>query len=76
MAADFLISQATLWLRTSVMPRRMALPTYGVALVLLFVVSQSIWVVMILPAWVLMVSVYILIAHLTQGDRSVQGASD
>ena len=38
MAAVFLISQATLWLRTGVMPRWLALPTYAVALVLLFIV--------------------------------------
>ena len=63
MAAVFLISQATLWLRTGVMPRWLALPTYGVALVLLFIVSQSTWVVLIFPAWVFFVSVYILIAH-------------
>ena len=66
MAAVFLISQATLWLRTGVMPRWMALPTYAVALVLLFIVSQSTWVVLIFPAWVLLVSAYILIAHLFQ----------
>ena len=66
MAAVFLISQATLWLRTGVMPRWLALPTYSVALVLLFIVSQSTWVVLIFPAWVLIVSVYILVTHLAQ----------
>ena len=70
MAAVFLISQATLWLRTGVMPRWLALPTYGVALVLLFIVSQSTWVVLIFPAWVLVVSVYILIVHLTQSGAA------
>ena len=70
MAAVFLISQATLWLRTGVMPRWLALPTYLVALVLLFIVSQSTWVVLIFPAWVLVVSVYILIAHLTQAGAT------
>ena len=40
MAAIFLISQATLWLRTGVMPRWMALVTYPVALVLLFVFTR------------------------------------
>ena len=70
MAAVFLISQATLWLRTGVMPKWMALPTYGVALVLLFIVSQSTWVVLIFPAWVLLVSVYILIAHLTRSGEA------
>lgn len=73
MAAVFLISQATLWLRTGVMPRWLALPTYAVALVLLFIVSQSTWVVLIFPAWVLIVSVYILVAHLTRSGATVEG---
>lgn len=64
MAAVFLISQATLWLRTGVMPRSMALLTYGVALVLLFVVTQASWVVLVFPGWVFLVSVYILVTHL------------
>ena len=64
MAAVFLISQATLWLRTGVMPRWMAFLTFGVALVLLFVVTQASWVILIFPAWVFMVSVYILTTHL------------
>ena len=63
MAAVFLLSQATLWLRTGVMPRWMALLTYPVALVLLFVFTHSWWVILIFPAWVLLVSVYILIAR-------------
>jgi hypothetical protein len=65
MAAVFLISQATLWLRTGVMPRWMALLTYVVALVLLFVVTQASWVILVFPAWVFLVSVYILVTHLT-----------
>jgi len=64
MAAVFLISQATLWLRTKVMPRWMALLTYAVALVLLFVFTQAAWVILVFPAWVLMVSVYILVTRL------------
>ena len=62
MAAVFLISQATLWLRTGVMPKWLAYPTYAVALVLLFVTTQAIWVVLVFPAWVFLVSVYILVA--------------
>jgi len=49
MAAIFLISQATLWLRTGVMPRWMALLTYALALVLLFIFTQSQWVVLVFP---------------------------
>jgi hypothetical protein len=65
MAAVFLTSQATLWLRTGVMPRWMALITYVVALVLLFIVTQASWVILVFPAWVFLVSVYILVTHLT-----------
>ena len=67
MAAIFLISQATLWMRTGVMPRWMALLTYAVALVLLFIFTQSQWVILVFPAWVLMVSVYILVTRLAGG---------
>ena len=68
MAAIFLISQATLWVRTGVMPRWMALLTYALALVLLFIFTQSPWIILVFPAWVLMVSVYILVTRLA-GDR-------
>jgi hypothetical protein len=63
MAAIFQLSQASLWVRTRVMPRWMAVVTIVVALVLLFVFTQSWWVVLVFPAWVLLVSVYILIAQ-------------
>jgi phage shock protein PspC (stress-responsive transcriptional regulator) len=75
MAAVFLISQATLWLRTGVMPRWMALLTYPLALVLLFVVTQASWVILVFPGWVFLVSVYILVVNLRRqeadGDESV-----
>ena len=73
MAAVFLISQATLWLRTGVMPKYLAYPTYVVAVVLLFVTTQAIWVVLLFPAWVFVISAYILIGHLTRsGDPRLE----
>ena len=45
------------------MPRWIALVTVVVALVLLFVFTQSWWVVLVFPAWVLLVSVFILVAR-------------
>ncbi len=60
MAAIFQLSQASLWMRTRVLPRWMALITIVVALVLLFVFTKSFWVVLAFPAWVLLVSLYIL----------------
>jgi hypothetical protein len=64
MAAVFLISQATLWLRTGVMPRWMALLTFPIALVLLFVVTEVTWIMLVFPGWVLLVSIYILVVNL------------
>ena len=61
MAAVFLLSQATLWLRTKVMPRWITYLTFLAGLVLLFVFSQSFWAVLVFPAWVFLVSVYILV---------------
>jgi hypothetical protein len=64
MAAVFLISQATLWLRTGVMPRWMAFLTFPVALVLLFVVTEVTWIMLVFPGWVLLISVYILLVSI------------
>jgi hypothetical protein len=61
MAAVFVLSQATIWMRTGVMPRWLAFVSYAVALVLLFVVSKATVVVLIFPAWVFLVSSYILV---------------
>jgi len=41
--------------------------TYALALVLLFVFTHPFWVILIFPAWVLMVGVYILITRLAGG---------
>jgi hypothetical protein len=74
MAAIFQLSQASLWLRTRVMPRWMALITIVLALILLFVFTQSWWVVLVFPAWVLLVSAYILMAQ--PGGRQTVGGGD
>lgn len=64
MAAVFVLSQATIWLRTETMPKWMSYLSYAVALVLLFVVSQATLVVLIFPAWVFVVSAFILVVSL------------
>jgi hypothetical protein len=46
------------------MRRSWALVTYALALVLLLSISYSLWVTLIFPIWVLMVSVYFLIINL------------
>jgi hypothetical protein len=64
MAGVFMISLGTIWLRTGVMPRLVSLLTYLVALCLLLIVSLSLWVVLIFPGWVFLISVYILVKSL------------
>lgn len=61
MAAVFMISAATLWFRTQVMPRWLVLLTYVLGLVLLVLVNLSTWVTLIFPIWILGVSLLILI---------------
>ena len=75
MAGVLLISLGTMWLRTGVMPRWLSFVTYAVALVLLFVTTLSLWVTLIFPAWVLAVSILILVANYRRGGRQATMAS-
>ena len=69
MAGVFMISLATISLRTPVMPRGLALLTYVLAFGLLLSIGSSLWVVLIFPAWVCAVSVYILGTNLRSPSR-------
>ncbi|MFC9838651.1 hypothetical protein ACFVKB_33285 [Rhodococcus sp. NPDC127530] len=60
MAGVFMISLGTIWLRTGLMPRWLAVATYLLSFTLLVVVSFSLWVTLVFPAWVMVISVYIL----------------
>jgi hypothetical protein len=61
MAGVFMISFATIALRTAVLSRAWAIATYAVALVLLLSIGYTLWVTLVFPAWVLAVSVIFLI---------------
>jgi hypothetical protein len=65
MAGVFMISLATIWVRTRLMPRWLAVLTYALALGLLLSISSSPWVTLIFPAWVFVVSAYILLTNLS-----------
>jgi Na+/phosphate symporter len=69
MAGVFMISLATIWLRTGVMHRGLVFLTYVLALVLLVSIDYSFWVTLILPGWVLVISVYILVRNLHNRPR-------
>lgn len=71
MVGVLLISVATMWLRTGVMPRWLAFVTYAVALVLLVVTTVSLWATLIFPVWVFVVSVLILVQNFRRrADRA------
>ncbi len=75
MSGVFMISLATIWLRTATMSRWLVFFTYALALVLLVSISLSVWFTLVFPAWVLVVSVYMLIGDLRKrpaGEESVQ----
>jgi len=71
MAAVFMISIATIWLRTRLMPQWLAMVTYVLALLLLLVVSLNLWVTLVFPAWVFFISVLILILNYRQTHAAV-----
>ena len=61
MAGVFMISLGTIWLRTGLMKRWTVAVTWGLALVLLVLISLSLWVTLIFPVWVFLISVLILL---------------
>ena len=61
MAGVFMLSLGTVWFRTRRMPRWLALLTFVIALVMLFGLGRDLWVAVLFPAWVFIVSVYILV---------------
>ncbi len=64
MASVFMISLSTVWLRTRVMPLPVALATLAIAVILMFVINFSLWIVLVFPAWVFTISIYVLYQNL------------
>jgi hypothetical protein len=61
MAAVFMMSLATIWLKTGLMPRWLVGTTYLVAVGLLLASDISMWITLAFPTWVLVVSLLILV---------------
>jgi len=61
MAAAFMISLATIWLKTGLMPRWLVVVSYLVALGLLIASDLSMWLTLAFPIWMLVVSALILL---------------
>lgn len=60
MAAVFMISLATIWLKTRLMPTWLIAVTYTVALAVLIASDVSMWITVAFPIWVLLVSLLAL----------------
>lgn len=77
MAGVFMLSLGTIWLRTRVMPRLFIFLTYALAAGMLIAGSLSAWLILILPAWVFVISIYILVVSLrgeTEEAEEILGA--
>jgi hypothetical protein len=73
MAGVFMISLGTISVRTRIMHRELAFLTYALALVLLVSIGFSLWITLIFPGWVMIVSVYILVLNLRSQDAGTEG---
>ncbi len=71
MASVFLLCQATAWLRHGVMPKWLAIASYAVAFLLLFIVSEADWVVLVFPVWIFVISAYLFTVR-DQVDEEVE----
>ncbi|WP_233165334.1 hypothetical protein [Mycobacterium sp. AT1] len=60
MAAVFMMSLATIWLKTGLMPRWLVMTTYAVVAAVLLSADVSMWIALAFPAWVMVVSLFVL----------------
>ncbi len=61
MGAVFMMSLATIWLKTGLMPKWLVVVTYLVAVGLLLAGDLTIWLTLAFPIWVLVVSLLLLV---------------
>jgi hypothetical protein len=73
MAGVFMLSLATIWVRTKIMPRIIVFLTYGLALLMLFGLNLSLWVSLVFPSWVFVISVAILIFNFRKKADQISG---
>jgi hypothetical protein len=72
----FMISLGTIWLRTGTMPCWLAVVTYLLPVVLLLTLSLSVWFTLIFPAWVFVISVFILVSNLRSRFVSAESSQE
>ncbi len=73
MAGVFMIALGTIWMRTRVMPRLFVFLTYALALLLLVSSDFTSWLILVFPAWVFVISVFILVVSLRGEQAQAEG---
>ncbi len=68
MAAVFMISTSTIGFRTGFIPRWLAASGYAIAVLLLLGMGVTLWVELLFPLWVLLLSVEIIILNLKEAS--------
>jgi len=68
MAGVTMMSLSTIWIRTGLTPRWLAITTYALALVLLLVINLNLWITLIFPIWVMFISLFILLSQYKKSD--------
>ena len=62
MAGMFMFSSSTIALRTAILPRWVAFSGFVCGVILLLVITHWLWIALVFPIWVLLVSIEILLA--------------
>ncbi|MCE9533013.1 MAG: hypothetical protein K8T89_18095 [Planctomycetes bacterium] len=70
MSAVFIIVTSSIGLRTAIVPRWIIFLGYAMALVMLLAITDFAWIALVFPIWVLLLSIYILLADMRQGRHS------
>ena len=73
MAAVFMLATSTILLRTRLAPRWIVASGYAVAILLLVTVGFFAWIELIFPAWVLALSLHVLVAGFRRDRVEVPG---
>jgi MFS family permease len=70
MGAVFILSTTVIGVRTGIIPRWLAMAGYAAAAILLFLVTISPWVNLVMPVWAFVLSVHILVKSRTFEERT------
>jgi hypothetical protein len=76
MAGVFIFSVCTIAWRTRVFPRSLAFSGFACGVVLLAVISNWLWIVLLFPLWVLVLSAHILVVDRSNSNSSTTGGHE